>query len=423
MTTEIAINFDGGQLPENPSDFRQARPYVPQTSSDVYAWSLSRVRGARNAQMAGDFTISAPLGQAMKTDPAIFAALLNRIAPHRGLQREVYGGTAPVRALAADVFGLHSPYLSTATIADQLESIVQHGIGVSQNTWTPRDDGSAIDVHVRPWPMRAVRWDPNRCQLLAQTTAGLKPIVHGDGQWTVWALHGSKPWQWGAVKSASLAWADRAFGIRDRSQHAEAQGMAKFIGELPEGVAIKDDIGQSFIAMLKGLRASDAGGVYPHNAKVQLLESTSGQGWQIFKELISSDTTDITRVYLGQDGTMSNEGGNYIKAAQLGAVRNDLVEGDLAAAAHAINTGILRPWSMLNYGRDDVRMHWLFPDPDEDARRESLAKRTDAFNKAIAEFAANGFEITQAYATDLARQFGVTAPKLSSVPQKEINDE
>jgi hypothetical protein len=377
------------------------------------SWTLDTVRAARVAQMEGDFTAAAPLGEAMKTDPAIYAALLNRIAPHRGLPREVIAGDR-LRAEAAETFGRDGPALEPAVVADSFEMLAQHGLWIGQNHWTPRPDGTRIDVRLKPWPMRAVKLNRWSGALEAHTTEGYVPITHGDGKWVAVSLHAEQPWQWGAVKSLAISWVSRTGGKRDRNMHAETHALGKIIGTMPEKMAIGDNDGQKFVTALQKLRNFRAGGAFPYGSKVELLEAMA-QSWQIFSELFKGENADIAMVYLGQDGTVTNEGGNYIKAAQLFGVRNDLVEGDLGAVARGLNSGVLLPWALLNVGDPELapELAWLFPDPDEAERRAQLAAQHKALIDTLAGYQAGGFEVDQGYVDELAASFGVRAPRLA----------
>jgi hypothetical protein len=98
-------------------------------------------------------------------------------------------------------------------------------------------------------------------------------------------------------------------------------------------------------------------------------------------------------------------------------VRYDLVEGDLKSVSASINTGVLRPWSLVNLGRDfDLATAWALPDPDEQALLLSFAARNDAFNKAIKEYRENMFVIDQSMVDRLALQYGVDSQRLAEPP-------
>lgn len=379
------------------------------------SWDLEAIRAARDALRRGDFRRAAPLAQAVKTDPAVFGALLNRIAPHRGLPREFEADGVRVRNEAIRTFGgdvAGSDYVSDV---DAFEHLAQIGCFVEQIRWTPREDGGRIDARLEPWPMSCVWYDDHRAELVTMTKKGIVPVIHGDGKWVVTRYDTAEPWQWGAVKAVAMIFAARAHHLRDRSLNSETHGEAKFIGTLPPDEELEDEDGEEFEELVLSLRNKRSGGLIPAGAKVEMLESMS-QMWRIFQDAITSIDKDIARAYLGQDASLNNEGGNYIKSALLFGVRNDIVEGDLGARAQALNTGLFRPWSILNFGTDrNVRMRWAFPDADQDARREQYGQRFDAFNRTVKEAKANGFEVDQAFVDMLADRFGIDAPTLAEV--------
>ena len=151
----------------------------------------------------------------------------------------------------------------------------------------------------------------------------------------------------------------------------------------------------------------------PFGATVKRDEAMSSN-WQIFKELVEADGRDAAGVLVGQDGTTANAGGNYIKSWMLYGVRNDIVESDLDAAGFALATGLLRPWSIRNFGRwDRLEYGWSYPDADEDARRDSIAGRWDAFNRIVKDTRATGAVVDQTFVNGLASSLGLEAPKLA----------
>ena len=374
-------------------------------------YTLDSIRAGRDAQSIGNFRVSVPLSETMKCEASIFTALLNRIAPHRGLERAVETGDDQLADEAKATFGRDGPAIPAGTVADGHERVAMNGLWVGQNVWEPRSDGSRVDVRLQSWPLGRTYWNAHQRQLIAETTEGPQVITHGDGKWVVAALHDDEPWMWGATKPLAVTFADLQFGKRDRSQHSESHGLGHFIGELPKGMALDHPDAKLFNTWLQQLWNTRSGGAVPEGSKVQLLESMAA-GWQIFRELMKSGQGDAFRVLLGQDGTVTNEGGNYIKAAQLYGVRQDLIEGDLDCFGRALTSGVLVPWSLVNFGENiGISTRWLYPDPDEDLRRQSLAARVADFNKSIEAYRANGYEVDQAFSDKLAAQYGVPAPQ------------
>lgn len=398
----------------------------------TWAWDIDSIRTAREAQMAGYLNVAAHLGRDMKTDPSIYACLLNRIAPALGLPQSMLapdgtghafrsGGLAErVRAEAESTFGPYGTALPNEVVADIIESLAIHGLWVGQNIWTPRADGTRIDVRLETFPMQFVRWYPTKRRLLAQTTDGVVTVEPGDGKWVVIQRRDFLPWQSGSLIPLALVWPDRAFGVRDRSKNAESHGEVKWIGTPAEGTPVESPEGDQFAKDLQSLYRARSGMVKPYGFEVQKEEAMS-QAWQIFRELIKGDDSDIARILLGQDGTVSNSGGNYIKSDVLFGVRNDIVETDLAVTERGARGHTLRPWAAINFGNVDVTpcKHWELPDLNEEAKRDSLAKRTKEFNAILAGYRSNGFVIDQPFVDYLAKEFDVTAPKLGQLPPQE----
>lgn len=417
--------FDAGLLQREAVKSR-SRP------SGLYAWDYDALRSARDQQVRGLFRRPAELARSLKTDAAIYATLLNRLAPHRGLPRQITTkrklselGRAILDECSATFAVETSTSLPLGVIADDLEKLVLHGLSVSQIYWAPREDGSRLDAFVEAWPQGALERDPTTYELFALTETGRVKVVHGDGRWLVHSAFSDRPEQWGAVVPLALLWPDRAFSVRDRSRNSESHGDDKWLGEMPEGVPIDSPQGQALLEQMEMLYEARRAMIRPYGSKVERSEAMS-QNWQIFKEIIDADSRDIQRILLGQDGTMSNSGGNYIKSWGLFGVRNDIVEGDLTTLGSTYSTGLLRPWSLVNFGRwDRLRFEWVMPDADQDARFESNGKRIDAFNKACREMRENGFVLDQPAVERLARSFGIDAPTLaevSSTPTARVDE-
>lgn len=385
------------------------------------------ILAARDEQVRGTFRGPVQLATAVETEPAIHASILNRLAPHRGLPRRIVGpgrlqGTAAsiLEEAIANFATNTSVGLPPSVIADDFKRHAMHAFSVDQVHWNARPDGSRLDAFVTPWPLESVRWDPFRCKLIAITTEDEIEIVHGDGRWIVHQSSWDRPWRSSALVALASLWADLAYGRSDRASSATSHGDDKWIGTLPQGVALEDPSAVSMLDEMEKLYEAQRVMLVPYGGKVERSEAVS-QAWQIFKDLIESGAKDAQRILLGQDGTMTNSGGNYVKAWGLFGVRNDIVERDLSTMGAGYSTGLLRPWSIVNFGRwDRLQYEWQIPDADEDARRQSYADRTNAFNKAITDYRSNGFELTQDFVDELAGEFGVRSPKLAAPTASDV---
>lgn len=398
----------------------QLRP--PKVPSGLFAWDLEAIRKARDAQSAGFFASSARLAEATRTDVAIFAAFLNRLAPQRGLpvELEAASDTARAKRIADEgeaLFGPQGIGIHPDTLSDIDGTLANHGIAFGANTVTVRDDGSRVDFELHSWPIKYVRWMPSTRTFTTMVEGmGEQTICHGDGRWVVFQQHEDEPWKHGAILPAALLWADHAFGIRDRAKASTAHGNAKIVGTMPEGVALEDKEGkltreaQGFFELLRMVASADVPvGIKPYGATLDYITNNS-QAWQIFKEIIDSGDKAADRIYLGTPVTAQAAGGDAV--GFLFGVRNDIVEGSVRAIERGIKEGVIDPWCAVNFGDSSLAPYrrYLMPDADEDARRKSLSDRQNAFFLAIKAARDAQFEITQAYVDDLAKDYGVRAP-------------
>lgn len=392
---------------------------VNRPSPFLGGWTLDMVAAAREAHIAGRFRQSIPLCTKMKTDAAIYSALLNRLAPHRALPRaikcetEVTGTPANILLEANLTFTTDaSSALPPGVLCDDIEHLAMLGLSINQTHWIARPDGSREDAFVNGFPLEAVEWSENDKMLIANAVEGRIPIVHGDGRWSVSSQHADRPWQWGALVPLTNVLSSRPFAVQARGQNANSHGDDKWIGKLPQGVATDSPEGQAMLAQMELLYQIRRVMLIPFGSELKREEAMS-QNWQIFKEILDSDNKDAQRILVGQDGTMTNTGGDYIKSWGMFGVRSDIVEADLSTEGTCISTGLLRPWSIINWGRwDRLQYHWVLPDADQDARAESIAKRRAAFWADIKSARDTGFVVDKELVERVAKSYNLDVPTL-----------
>lgn len=311
-------------------------------------------------------------------------------------------------------------------LADAFIGCAFHGIHIGEVAWDVRSDGSRLDPFMVSWPIESTEWEEHTGQLIALTTSGRIPIIHGDGRWVVFAKHADRPWTWGGLIPLAGVWSDRGYAVRDRANSAESHGDDKWIGTLPEGVPLKSKQADAFEDQMVRLYEARRVMLVPFGGMVKRDEAMA-QNWQIFREIIEQSNKDAARILLGQDGSMIATGGDYKKSAGMFGVRNDIIESDLATIGACLSTGLLRPWSLINHNRwDRLSYRWLMPDADEDARRDSLTARRKALWEDITAARAADMVVDQAYVDARAAELGVMAPRLRiAVPNGDdaANDE
>lgn len=405
---------------------KQASEYLPNllalsqalrppkdATSGAYAWTLEDIRSARDAQLRGKFRLPAMLASSMSTDDAIYTARRNRIAPVLGIPTALVPARgARGERIAAEAEGLFGPDgvgLSLKTIADVALCLADHGVAFTHNVLTPRADGSRVDLETRCWPIEHVEWDVNEgCYYTRTDGHSRERICHGDGRWGICSAHDIRPYVHGAIVPAALLWADRAYGVRDRSRASTSHGNAKMIGELPEGIAIDSPEGAALLLLLRTMHEALPYGIRPHGSKTEMLVNTS-TSWQIFDSIISNRLKDAARIYLGHDGSVSASGSNYVKDGFLFGVSTSIVEADLRALERCIYEAGIVPWTALNFGDSSASptLKWQMPDGDVAQKRDDLAAATKAYLEAVDGYRKSGFVIDQAVADKMAKTYGV----------------
>jgi len=418
--------------------------------SAIFSWRLEDIFEARNAQMRGFFALAARLSESMRTDDAMSVARYNRLAPQRCIpvKLEPAKGARGVSVAneAEGTFGQGGVGLHPDTLSDITGCFVDHGVAFGVNVATPRADGSRIDFEMKSWPIEWVRWDPYRrifITLVDPTSVvdgdvpngdalgeygaiggSEVPIIHGDGRCVIFKKHEIYPWREdAAILPAALVWARHAFAARDWARGSVAHGSPKIVGELPEGMLLQGDSGgltpeaAEFLELLKSMADSDLPiGIRPANSKTDWMVNQS-TAWQVFSELVINAEKAAARIYLGTDGTLGTTGGAPgIDIDQLFGVAKTKVIGDLRCIERAIQTGVIEPWTALNFGDSTLapRRVYQIPDDDADEVAKSYTTRKTAFFADVDAARKQGFAITQAYVDDLADTYNIDKMTLAT---------
>lgn len=417
----------------------------------VDAWSIEQIWGARQAQMRGDFALAVRAAEQTRTDHALAVPWWNRLAPQKCIATAIKPGRGArsdtVAGEAEALFGPEGVGYTTATRADIHGCLVDHGVAFAQNVWTPRDDGTRIDVEVRYWPIEFVRWDVHLRMFMARidlmdaaaahalvvANGGVAvrsaevPIVHGDGRWVIFANHDDLPFRKDAAIVPSLTvWARHAFAELDWSKGSLSHGNAKVVGELPEGVPIQEEdedgvvrLTEEALGLLeltKAIASADTPyGIRPHGSKIDVMANTS-TAWQVWEKLAEKAEKAAARIYLGTDGTLGAAGGAPgVDVTALFGVALTRVQGDLGCMSRSVNTGTIEPWCAMNFGSSVAapRHYYKVPDEDADAVAKARRERKAAFFVDIRAARENGFEVDQEYVDELAEEHDIDAPALA----------
>lgn len=423
----------------------------PMRGAGGGSWSIEEIVAARNQQMAGRFRMAARLAESMGADDALFVARQNRLAPVQALGVEIIpsksGRGDKIADEAEALFGVNGIAISSETMKTVRANLVDHGVAFAAvSEWTPRADGSRVDPVVNAWPIEHVWWheiagcyvtpvrrldcdpDPTPGAMFGGlgSTQMIEPILHGNGRWIVFAKSELYPHRLdAAVLPAGMVWARHAFANRDWAKGSSSHGNAKVVGELPADTALTDAEGNltqeavKFLALVQAVASQDSpAGIRPAGSKIDYVTNSS-RAWEVWKELSENAERAAARIYLGTDGTLGAQGGAPgVDLQALLGVATSAIQGDLACIEQRLQSGLVCPWTAINFGDDKLAptRHYTYPDPDEAAVRKDFADRNAAFLAAIKAAQDARFVITPDYVAALADKYGVPVPTLGSAP-------
>lgn len=403
-------------------DFETVRRRVtqPHKIQGPYSWTLEKIRQARDAQIRGSFALPVALAESSRTDDAIFNAYHSRIAPQDAIGARITPHqSARGKALASRAAS--SAFAPRSVIKGIHGTLVNHGIAIGFNKVEPNADGTALVFKLTEWPLEFVQWNNARGVLQTRTRdQGTIDIVHGDGLWTVFQKFDIRPWtQEACILPASFVWAAHAEGLGDWASTTHQHGLAKIVGELPQGTDIVDatgnltPAGEAFLNMLTAIANGDTpAGIIPSGAKAAFLANPSN-AWQVFAELITNREKAAARIYNGTDAILGSVGGAPgVDIAQLFGVATTKLQGDLECIEQALDVGFFQPWAALNAGdsRYAPSLRYEIPDPDADSKREERFKNRERLTNTIKAMRDQKLEVTQDTVNTLAEEFGVVPP-------------
>lgn len=417
--------------PEAPKRKSGAFPQPPRRTNGNYAWDLAAIRHARDAQMLGQFKMAVRLSEGMRTDDALFVARFNRIAPARAIANSFTPYDSDIGKKIASK-AKRSITIEKHTLESIAGTLVDHGIAIGIIRQTPNDKGTCVDFRLEEWPLEFVRWNPTYEWLETQTEdMQILPITHGDGTWVLFRKFGLQPWkQDAAILPGALLWAAHAESVQWWASSAKAHGLSKIIGQMPEGIPLRDDTDEGglseelswYLRMLTDIASGEAvAGVSPANTKIDFI-SNGSNAWQVFKELTTNREKAAMRIYCGTDAALGSVGGAPgVDIAALFGVSTTRIQGDFDAIALAINTGVVAPWVLTNYGDayESRAPVWAFEfaDIDSTAKADEQERNLTRLLDAVKRLRDERFDVSQDVVDSLAHRFNVIP-----VPMLAISD-
>ena len=153
---------------------------------------------------------------------------------------------------------------------------------------------------------------------------------------------------------------------------------------LPAGMALQDsEVGRAdgraaaMIELLRSIAQDDVPiGIKPAGADRVPREHVAGVAG--LEGARQQRGKAAARIYLGTDGILGSQGGAPgVDVDALFGVARTYIEGDLRCIERAFYSGVLVPWTAINFGDSSLAPHrtYQIPDVDGDAEVDARAKR------------------------------------------------
>jgi hypothetical protein len=333
-------------------------------------WTVERIREAITQKEKGYLAPASRLTRALPRHPRYVQGREQFLGAVQGCPAEVlqspisYGGVGTARRLRDDAGKMLAHVLRNGAERSLIEWTKVMGLYVgvlawdtTSRPWTP--------VSLTRWPLEAVRVDLSARKLWARTTKGEEEIIAGNGTWVVSWAAGEFDFTAGLLSCFGEAWIRGINAARNIANRGQASGVAAIIGLMPEGEDMESDRAVSYQEHLEGLQTGGPAGLLapPGYPKPESLDLATKNGSSMLELSRNTSTTDLLVPWLMQDGTATNEGGSLAKAKELSGVLFSAVAacvgqtwGEVTAdgshVAGVITSQIVRPWCLLQLGKD-----------------------------------------------------------------------
>src|SRR5262249_11327184 len=139
-------------------------------------------------------------------------------------------------------------------------TVLQHAYG------DPDPETGVRPIYTRRWPTWAIQYHRWRRTYVALTLEGPVDIISGDGKFTLIG-DSEEPHFDGAIRALGLEVLDGALVKQARASYVDRYGNPKWVGFMPEGVAVRSPEGDAFFDALATIQGPNGFGALPFGSK------------------------------------------------------------------------------------------------------------------------------------------------------------
>lgn len=361
-------------------------------------WNVQAIRNAVMAHAAGTFGPAGLLTEAMLADDRVQAATNGRIkavtrcgplfSPKEGAKEE---------EVAEELEELWPELLPDESLEQMLVWTIHLGFALAELVWEPREDLMRWVPRIKPWHPLSIWYNVADRSYYAVTTEGSIKVEPGDPKWLLFTPWGSyRGWLRGAVRSVSIPWIVRQFGLRDMARYSEKHGLPMVVGKVPAQAPAEDKA--RFFSSLRNLGSDTSiqlpvqGGDTGRDWDIMLLEARD-KSWEAFPALRAECDSAITLAIRGTNLTTEVTGGSYAAAKSHREEDDDFAAADRKKLAQVLRKQLLRPYCLFNHGDADLAPKLDLVPPEEQLGPEEIAKVWADAADAVAKLETGGWKV------------------------------
>lgn len=398
---DLGVSLDSPAIERARENFGGQLAPLPVTQT---RWLLSHLEAAQYAADGGDLSQAGLLWSASRRDGVLAGVLSTRSSGLVRLPKRFRGDPEIVQALELGHSSVRSVFEEMAP-ATELALLVADGVGLGVGVaeLVPVE-GRAFPVLVRlPAENLHYLWSKNRW--FYRSIYGLIPITPGDGRWVLHVPGGRvAPWQNGLWRAIGRAFINKEHALlHDANWQAKLANPAR-VAVSPQGASEADH--QSWFQRVMAWGVNTVFSLKP-GYDVRLLES-NGRGHESFDATVRRSEREFVVGIAGQEVT--TDGGTGFSNADIHkSIRADLIKADADALAYTINTQVIPPWVVAQFGEDSIErspcVEWdVTPPKDRNAEAVALTQVASALAALTSALAPYGVQVD---AAEICSRFGV----------------
>ncbi len=385
-------------------------------------WNVRAIRNAVSAHAAGTFGPAGLLVEAMLADDRVQAATNGRI---KGVTRcEPVFTPAPSPqgvAVAEELDYLWDELVPEETLEQMLVWSTHLGFALCEVIWEPHvERGEARWLpRLKPWHPLSIWYNVADRSYNAITMEGSIKVEPDDPKWFLFTPWGAyRGWLRGAVRSVSIPWIVRQFGLRDMARYSEKHGLPMVVARAPAQSPAEDKA--RFFASVRNL-GSDTAMILPSQGPqtngvdwdVTLLEARD-RSWEAFPALRHECDRAITLAIRGTNLTTEVDGGSYAASKSHREEDEDYAVADRKKLANALRRQLLSWYCLYNHGDPDLCPKLDLRPPETQLPPDQVAKVWGDLGTAVAALVGQGVQVDL---DQVADRFGV--PVMAPKPGEE----